>query len=66
MRHSDSLIGERNSPETNSILTSIFVMKTRKRFERINLLLEVDGPESKTAIVLVTDPLIESLLSQEG
>lgn len=51
--------------KTNSILTSIFVMKTRKRFERVNLLLKAGGHESKAAVVSVTDPYTESVFSQE-
>jgi hypothetical protein len=39
-------------------------MKTRKRFERVNLLLKVDGPESKAEVVSITDPVTESALSQ--
>jgi hypothetical protein len=52
--------------KTNSILASIFVMKTRTRFERVNLLLTVDGHESKAEIVSVTDLLMQGLFSHEG
>ena len=52
--------------KTNSILTSIFVMKTRKRFERVNLLLKAGGYESRAEIVSVTDLLMQSLFSHEG
>jgi len=52
--------------KTNSILTSIVVMKTGKRFERVNFFLKAGGCGIKTEAVSVTDLLIQSLLSYEG
>ncbi len=41
--------------KTNSILTSIVVMKTGKRFERVNFFLKAGGCGIKTEAVSVTD-----------
>ncbi len=52
--------------KTNHILTSVFVVKTRKRFQHVNTFLEVGGREHRTEVFPATDLLMQTPLLYEG
>jgi hypothetical protein len=52
--------------KTKSILTNVFVVKTRKRSQRVKPLPEVGGLENRAEVVLANDLLLQTPLSHEG
>ena len=67
MRHSNSVIANDTlGMKTNNILTSVFVVKIRKRSQRVNTFLKVDGRERRTEVVPATDLLMQTPLFYEG
>jgi hypothetical protein len=50
----------------NSILTSVFVVKTRRRSERVDPFSRGAGRESKADVASITDLLMQTVLSHEG
>jgi hypothetical protein len=67
MRHSNGVIANDTlGMKTNNILTSVFVVKIRKRSQRVNTFLKVDGRERRTEVVPATDLLMQTPLFYEG
>jgi len=52
--------------KTNNILTSVFVVKTRRRCQRVNALPEVGGLENRAKVSSATDLLLQIPLPYEG
>ena len=62
MRYSSGVIANDTlDMKTNNILTSVFVVKTRKRSQHVNTFLKAGGRKSKTEVVSVNDLFMQSL-----
>jgi len=67
MRHSSGLIANDTlGVKTNNILTSVFVVKIRKRSQRVNTFPKMDGRERRTEVVPATDLVMQTPLFYEG
>jgi hypothetical protein len=67
MRHSGGVItNDTSGMKRNNIPTSVFVVKTRKRSQRVNTFPKAGGRERRAEVVPTTDLLMQTPLSHEG